>query len=59
MKQNKELEETLATIIAYFIGALYVIVLLIASLKHMPYGFVMSAGIIYFMFFGKHTKENG
>lgn len=59
MKQSKDFEEKLATIIAFIIISLYVVVLFLASLETMPYGFVVSAGILYFIFFGKHAKENG
>ncbi len=57
MKQNQAFEDTLSTIIAIVIIVLYAVVLFIASLEHGIPGFMVSVGILYFMLFGKHTKD--
>ena len=56
--KNKQIEEVLSSIIAFIIIVLYAVVLFLASLEHGIPGFMVSIVILYFMLFGKHTKEN-
>lgn len=58
MKKSEQLEEVLAFIIATIILSTYVIVLFLASLQTGLSGFIISAGILYFIFIKNKKMGN-